>query len=120
MDTRGLVLANAAIAYADQGDVDSADSFFNEAIAIARRTNNEPAETTRRGNYGWFLLATGSPQQAISALEHALRMSEKLNFDLQRAIQTDNLGLAYDAQANYEQALEHHQQALELILNPLK
>ena len=42
-------------------------------------------------------------------------MSEKLNFDLQRAIQTDNLGLAYDAQANYEQALEYHQRALELI-----
>ncbi len=115
METRGLVLANAAIAYADQGDVDSADSFFNEAIAIAKRTNNEPAEATRRGNYGWFLMATGRPQQALSALEFALRMSETLNLDLQRAIQTDNLGLVHDAQANYPQALQYHQQALELI-----
>lgn len=120
-ETRGLVLSNAATAYAEQGDLESADSFFNEALAIARRLNNEFAEATRRGNYGWFLMATGRPQQALSTLEYALRMSQKLGLGLQSAIQTDNMGLAYDSMGNYEKGLELHQSAealMEGIDNP--
>lgn len=114
-ETRGLVLANAATAYADQGDMDSADSFFNESIAISRRMNNEAAESTRRGNYGWFLLATGRYEQALSMLEYALRLSRNLNLNLQAAIQTDNMGLTYDSMGNYEKGLSHHQDAAALI-----
>jgi len=114
-ETRGLVLSNAANTYVDQGDIESADAFFNESIAIARRLGDDTAETTRRGNYGWFLLSTGKPQQAISALEYALRLSKSLNLDLQCAIQTDNLGLAYDSLGNYAKALEYHQAALDII-----
>lgn len=118
-ETRGLVLSNAATAYADQGDVDSADSFFNESIAIARRLNNEAAEATRRGNYGYFLLLTGRPQQALSTLEFALRLSQRLGLALQTAIQTDNLGVLYDYEGNYARGLELHHEALATI-EPLK
>ncbi len=118
-ETRGLVLANTAIAYADQGDTESAESFFNEAISIARQLHQTTAEATRRGNYGWYLLAIGRPQQAISTLEYALSQSREQKLDLQTAIQTDNLGLAYDAQSSYEKALDYHQQALTLI-EPLR
>jgi len=114
-ETRGLVLANAATAYADQGDMDSADSFFNEAIAIARRMNNEVAETTRRGNYGWFLLATGRHEQALSMLEYALRLSKNLGLNLQAAIQTDNMGLTHDRMGNYEKGLALHEEAAGLV-----
>src|SRR5262249_18014740 len=114
-ETRGLVLSNAANTYVDRGDIESADSFFNEAITIARRLGNDTAEATRRGNYGWFLLSTGKPQQAISSLEYALRLSRSLKLDLQSAIQTDNLGLAYDNLGYYPKAKEQHQQAIEII-----
>jgi tetratricopeptide (TPR) repeat protein len=114
-ETRGVVLSNAANAYVDQGDIESADSFFNEAIAIARRLGNEADETTRRGNYGWFLIAIGRPQQAISALEYALRMSNALKLELQAAIQTDNLGTAYDLMGHYARAMDYHRQAIERI-----
>lgn len=114
-ETRGLVLSNAATAYVDQGDIDSAEAFFNEAIAIARRTGSEAAEATRRGNYGWFLLVTGRPQQAIAALQYALQVSKTLRLDLPAAIQTDNLGLAQDALNNYPRALDYHQQALDMV-----
>ncbi len=118
-DTRGVVLSNAANAYADQGDIESADAFFNEAIVLAQRTKNTTAEATRRGNYGWFLLATGRPRQAIAALEQALRLSESLKLDLQRAIQTDNLGVAYDLMGDFPKALEYHQRAREFV-QPLR
>ncbi len=114
-ETRGLVLANAAIAYADQGDIDSADSFFNESIAIARRLNNDYADATRRGNYGWFLLATGRYEQALSMLDYALRLSKSIELGLQAAIQTDNMGLAHDYMGNYEKGLALHQEAAGLV-----
>jgi tetratricopeptide (TPR) repeat protein len=114
-ETRGLVLSNAANAYVEQGDIESAEAFFNEALAIARRLNDPIAEATRRGNYGWFLLVTGRSQQALSILEYALRKSESLNLTLQTAIQASNIAVAYDVLKQYTRALEYHHQALTQI-----
>ncbi len=113
-ETRGLVLSNAANNSVDRGDVESAEAFFNEAIAIARRLGDDTAEATRRGNYGWYLLSTDKPQQAIAVLESALRQSQSLGLRLQVAIQTDNLGLAHDHLSQFPKALEYHRQALDL------
>jgi tetratricopeptide (TPR) repeat protein len=118
-ETRGVVLSNAANAYVDQGDVESAEAFFKEAISLAQRAGNQAAESTRRGNYGWYLLAVGRPRQAINALEQALQMSQMLKLDLQVAVQTDNLGLAYDLLGDHTTALEYHQRALERV-RPLR
>jgi tetratricopeptide (TPR) repeat protein len=113
--TRGVVVSNAAIAYAELGDSESAEAFFNESIEIASRLQDRAAEATRRGNYGWFLLSTGRSQRAIITLEQALRISKDEGLKLQVAIQTDNLGLAYDMLSQYEQGLEYHRAAQELI-----
>lgn len=115
LETRGLVLSNAANAYVEQGDVESADAFFNESINIASRTGDKAAESTRNGNYGYFLLTVGRPRRAISTLERALRLSQSLGLTLQAALQSDNLGLAYDSLADYELALSYHQKALETV-----
>ncbi len=114
-ETRGVVLSNAANAYVDQGDIESADAFFSESISIAQRLHDRAAEATRRGNHGWFLLSTGRIQRAIAALEHALRMSKENGLTLQAAVQTDNLGVAYAELHEYERALSFHEQALEMI-----
>jgi tetratricopeptide (TPR) repeat protein len=114
-ETRGLVLANAALAFVNNGDLDSADSFFNESIAIARRLNDFTAEAIRRGNYGYFLLVTGRMQQAVSTLEYALRLSKEYNLTLPVALQTDNLGIAQDWQANYDRGLALHDEALTML-----
>lgn len=113
--TRGIVLSNAANAYVDQGDIDSADSFFTESIKIAQKLEDRRAEATRRGNYGWFLLSTGRAQRAEAAVEHALRMSHDLGLQLQVAVQTDNLGLVQDEIGKPDKALPFHQEALETI-----
>ena len=82
--TRGLVLSNAANAYADQGDTESAAAFFRESIEIAEQVGDEVAQTTRRGNYGWFLLSTGQPRQGMEALEKAVITSERLGWGCRR------------------------------------
>ena len=100
-ETRGLVLSNAANAYAEQGDAESADAFFTEAISISEQLGDATAETTRCGNYGWFLLLVGRPRRAITTLERALIISQRLNMPLQSAVQLDNLGLVYDSLGDY-------------------
>jgi tetratricopeptide (TPR) repeat protein len=48
-------------------------------------------------------------------LEQALRLSKQADLKLQIAVQTDNLGLAYDTIADQPTALKYHQQAAALI-----
>jgi tetratricopeptide (TPR) repeat protein len=115
LDTRGVVLSNAATAYADMGDIESADDFFAESIKIAHKLGDFRAEATRRGNHAWFLLITGRARRATGALEEALRISRPMKLHLHAAVQTDNLGLAHDELHEYEVALHYHTQALELI-----
>lgn len=115
VDTRGVVLSNAATTYAESGDAESADAFFNEAIAIAAKAGDRSSEGTRTGNYGWFLVIIGRPRRAISTLERAIKLSEAAEMPLHQAIQTDNLALAYDALNDLEQAFTLHERALSLI-----
>ena len=114
-ETRGLVLSNAANAYAEQGDAESADAFFTESIAIAERLGDRAAEATRCGNYGWFLLLVGRPRRALATLERALTISESLKLALPTAVQYDNLGLVYDSLGDTALALERHRKALTLV-----
>lgn len=114
-ETRGVVLSNAATAYADQGDTDTTDAFFSETIKIAQQSQDQRAEATRRGNYGWFLLSTGRLQRAEATLSSALRLSRELGLKLQIAVHTDNLGLVYDELNDRSTALEFHRQAFELV-----
>jgi tetratricopeptide (TPR) repeat protein len=114
-ETRGVVLANAATVFAEQGDIDSADSFFTESITMAEKLGDSTAESTRRGNYGLFLLTIGRPRRALAMLEQALQISRSHNLALQTAVQTSNIGLGYDAVGSYPEALDHHRQALDLI-----
>lgn len=115
VETRGVVLANAATAYVDRGDIETAESFFVEAIKIAGDTHDRTAEATRRGNYGWFLLMTGRAQRALSILGYALQQSQNLGLALQTAVQTDNLGLAHDMLSDYAAAEDHHRRALDML-----
>jgi tetratricopeptide (TPR) repeat protein len=114
-ETRGVVLANAAMACAEQGDVETADAFFNDSVVIAQRMGDRAAESLRSGNYGWFLTVVGRPRRAMANLEHALRISTELNLALLRAVQTDNLGLAFDAIGDAAAALTQHRAAMAQI-----
>ncbi len=114
-ETRGVILSNAATAYADQGDIETAEAFFVDAIKLAQETQDRTAEATRRGNYGWFLLATGRAQRALDVLAYAIRQSENLGLTLQAAVQTDNTGLAHDELGKYTEAERYHRRAIERL-----
>ncbi len=114
-ETRGIVLANAAIVYVDLGDIDTADSFFVESIKIAEKLEDRASEATRRGNYGWFLLVTGKLQRAMMTLELAQQQSRAQDLKVPLAVQTDNLGLVYAEMGQIERALNCHQEAVAML-----
>lgn len=114
--TRGVVLSSAANAYTDQGDVESCAAFFKESIEIARKTNDKVAESTRLGNYAWFLIITGEARRAIEHLTQALQISRAQDdLILLVAVQTNNLGLAYNTLSQYKTALGYHEDALKIL-----
>ncbi|MGQ9910061.1 MAG: hypothetical protein ACUVS2_14630 [Candidatus Flexifilum sp.] len=112
-ETRGLVLANAAVAYAEQGDAESADNFFSEAIAIAERSGDRIAEITRLNNYAWFLTMIGKPRRAAVSLHRAVELCSDLKLQPHMAVLYDNLGLA--EADSYSGALIWHHRALSII-----
>jgi tetratricopeptide (TPR) repeat protein len=106
--TRGIVMANVAIAYADKGDVATTESFFTEAIDIARELNDTTAEALRRNNYASYLIDIGQAQRAVVSLEHALKLIDEQPNPLYSAIFLDNMGLAYRTLHKPDKALENH------------
>ncbi len=115
IETRGVVLSNAATAYVDRGDLETAESFLAESIQIAQKLRDERAEATRQGNFGWFLLATGRTKRALAALEYARQQSRRQHMALHIAVQTTNIGLAQAELDDHAAALESHREALDLI-----
>lgn len=112
---RGHVLAQVAVAFNDNGDIDSAEAFFSESIRIAERTRDLRAEVTRRGNYGYFLTLLNRPQPAITELMHAQNLAGEMPLLPHQAIWQDSLGVAHRLLGNLQQALTLHRAALEQL-----
>ncbi len=107
-ETRGIVMANVAIAYTDKGDLPTTEAFFTEAIEIANTLENPIAEAMRRNNYAMFLIDIGQAQRAIISIEHAQKLLDDHNTDLQRALFADNLGIAFRSLDKPDKALTQH------------
>jgi tetratricopeptide (TPR) repeat protein len=99
--TRGYVLSNVANVYTDLGEIETAQAFYQESIHLARQVANRRAESLRLGNYGWFRVMTGKPDEGLKLLEEALTISRSLNDRLLVAVQTSNLGLAHHEMKEY-------------------
>lgn len=114
-ETRGIVMASVANAYADKGDVPTTEAFFAEAIDIARELSNPSAEAIRRNDYAVYLIDIGQPQRAVISLEHSLKLVSKHDNASYNATFRCNTGVAYRALTNYQKATSYHKEANELF-----
>ncbi len=111
--TRGLVLANAAVAYVDEGDIESAESFFRESIHIAQELGDKMAEALRRNNYGYFLLQIGELQPAAVCLNDALELCRQHALPLLEAVILSNISQVYMARGDAQRAQDYARKALD-------
>jgi tetratricopeptide (TPR) repeat protein len=112
LNTRGFVLSNVANLYTELGDIDTARSFYQEAIYLARQAANRRLESLRLGNLGWFNIMVGQPEEALRLLQEALQISQTLNDALMVAVQTSNLGLAQHDLKRFSDAEESFREAI--------
>lgn len=115
MQTRGIVLANVAAGYSEYGDIESAESFFEEAIAIAKRSRHTRAEAIRRGNYGRLLALTDRPQDALAHLLPARELLGDKDSPVHKAVIENNIGIAHVEMDDYTRAGEHFATAQALL-----
>lgn len=113
--TRGVILSNAAMFYAEYGEIKTAEEFFVEAIENAKTLQNPIAEANRRANYGWLILNIGRIERAQLELKTSLELCQQNNLSVQAAIVRNNLGLAAASLADYEIAVDYQQAALDEI-----
>jgi Tfp pilus assembly protein PilF len=118
-EIRGSILANSANAYTDLGDIESAEEFYKEAIALAHNAGQTALEARRRGNYGRFLALTNRPRQALIELQEATQQSSSAGLAHEQAVQKGNIALALAASGDHESALLRYEEAdQELALLP--
>lgn len=111
-NTRGVVLSNVANLYTDLGEVETARSFYEESIELARQIGNRRAESLRLGNFAWFHIMTGKAREAIPLLEASLAISKELNDALFIPVQTNNLAQAYHELKDYPGAEQLYRSAI--------
>lgn len=113
--TRGIVVSNAAILLHERGEVESARSFLEESLALARLLEQPNLIATRVGNLGRVMVDVGQTRLALPLLEEAVECANQHQLMLISAIHTNNLGVAYAQLSQYKTALDYHRQASEKL-----
>jgi tetratricopeptide (TPR) repeat protein len=101
-------------AYAHLGRTDDAINNMEKALALFEQIRNR---TELARTYNWLGIAhmdLWQMDKAIAAFHRALEESDHIS-DVLRALLLNNLGETYQALFDYDQALDYHQQALELV-----
>lgn len=112
---RGNIMLRAARLYMIQGDMDTAESFYTDAISLAKQTEDEQAQVYSRGYYGVFLTLIGDTSPAQIELKAALALAETHQLTQMQAHLTDALAQITSLQSRYPEAEELHTSALSLL-----
>ncbi len=114
---RGEVLLAVALAYADYGEIDSAEGFFKQALEVAQQANDKTAEVLCHTHYGRFLVLVNDVKPAITSLMESSVGSRTVNMPLVKALLADGLAQAFTQIEDTPRALAYHDDALSAI-NP--
>jgi len=110
---KASVLALCANAYTDAGDMESAESFFQQAIEIAKKIGESASESAYRIDYGRFLLLVNDISPAVAALLEGRMLAEPLHLPRLIALQSDRIAQCSRALDTLEAALKLHDEALD-------
>lgn len=110
---KAAVLAMCANAYTEAGDMESAESFFQQAIEIAKRQGESATEAAYRIDYGRFLLLVNDISPAVASLLEGRMLAEPLHLPRLVAIQSDRIAQCSRVLDTLEAALTLHDEALD-------
>ncbi len=97
-----------------RGQMTTALTTFQQALALARQTKDRRGEATILNNLGLIYNSVGQPQRALEFYQQALPIIREVNDRTGEAITLSNIGLVYNNIGQPQQALEFYQQALPI------
>lgn len=112
-DEYGSRLGDIAYCFNLLGIYDLANTYYQDALTIAKRNGNMEDIHTNISNLGTLFFAWGQYEKAIDAFLQTLAYDkEQNNFDNLSA-SYNNIGKVYFVLNKYEQAIQYYNQALE-------
>ncbi len=97
------------------GEANDAERYFQEALPIARETNDPATVADILNNSGLFLLVLGRPEEAIRQLESALPLAQEVGSASVEAAILNNTAEAYFTLGQYDKAVEVFRRAGEPV-----
>ncbi|HTK09958.1 MAG TPA: tetratricopeptide repeat protein [Ktedonobacteraceae bacterium] len=111
----GLVLGYVGMLYGRLGEQAQSSSFFDQALALQRKANDQRGEVTTLVNVGELLRSRNEHEQARTYFEQALRLNQQVQDSFLQCIALHNLGLIFHASKEYAQAFDCYQESLKLV-----
>ncbi|MEB3233070.1 MAG: tetratricopeptide repeat protein, partial [Leptolyngbyaceae bacterium] len=111
----GNILSNGAIAARILGQLDQAEIYVTEAIALARTLDNQDLLARSLNEAGVIAYSRSQFDLALGHYQQALEISRAIGNTQVEIHVLDNMGVVYRRRGAYDQALTLHQQALTVF-----
>jgi predicted ATPase len=109
----GALNGAGALAH-DQGDLQQAAAFHEEALAVARECGARDCAAVALNNLGNVALDQGQYAEAAARYQEALALWRELKYKQGIAIVLNNLGSVAQDRGDYAEAASHYQESLAL------
>jgi len=119
---RMIFLINAGNCYYTLGDLNKAESYYNEALKFTERKDLQAiykddileTKSSALGNTGLIYYTKGELDKALRYHKEALKIHKEIGYKQGQASQLGNIGLIYSAKGELDQALRYHKEALKI------
>jgi tetratricopeptide (TPR) repeat protein len=108
------MLATLAFIVRQQGDLDEAEGYYNQALALARARHDRRGEAARIHNLGTLALMRGDLARARALYEESLAMRRALNEPGGMSATLRALGTLAAEQGNWDEARRYLRESLDL------
>ena len=119
---RMVFLINAGNCYYTLGDLNKAESFYNEALKFTKRKDLQviykddilETKSSALGNIGLIYSDKGELDQALRYHKEAIKIDKEISYRQGQAVDLGNIGLIYYDKGELDQALRYHREAIKI------